>query len=724
MINLKLSLQWQLQIFIFSIFFSIAPPAYPAETAVLSVNTTSNGRLIQRYGINLGGSSAWGSEQLLSNILANPGFEPVLERSLIKTTVFNEWNFGQINDWNSRPAGFWEGATGSFITGKLAGQSFKIISHALAQNGKQLVFQTDRTLAGLTTGDIAALTKLTQGGAPARWWSEGLVQTVAHSESSGSSGMQMVSMRAIGSKAAHLASYVDSLERAGRLIPVTGEWKLSLKVRNASQTPANLRVRFAREGETVFLDVSVNPKVNWTTEQWLIKGTEALHGKGPLSLSFTLEKGEIYLDDVYLGESNPGAGGFRQATIETLKLLKPGYLRDWQGQLGDSANNRFATDMVRQPVRYRPGDAEIIHLYSIPQTLAVCKATGAIPWLVLPTTLDANEIIYFSRQLIGELKKFNIKEVVIEFGNENWNPLFESAGITSNAHHAYAVQKFSNLIRTEFAITQNAVKLNLVANARASDTEAIALLSKIESLNRIAIAPYFSYRFDNSQTLDSVIHDSFHPDDTLTIKNISHSANQKGKQISAYELNFHTTEGSASSPQRNILTSGAASGPALAARLLTNSLNGIEEQAVYALAGFDAYTSNRDLVRLFGITRDLSVKGRLRPTGVALTMLNQVTVGQLIFPVCTGEGCTDLTSAAFNGEKIRWAIVNKAREAKTVRILSGCSQQKPVAWLLDGHEPLQNNEFMESVKPISKQLGCMGQDAIFQIPAHSLLTVH
>jgi hypothetical protein len=716
-------------LFLLLLWMLIKADGAVADTeAVLSVDGIGSVITMHRYGLNLGGPSAWGSEQLLSNIVANPGFEPVLEKSLVKVSSVSANAFGQQKDWNARTEGFWDGATGAFITGKLTGKRFNVLSHQLSQSSKQLIFETDQSLLGLVNGDIVAVTKTSMGGAPAKWWSQGTVQTESVQDSDsglGPSGQQTVRLRAIGARTAQLSSYIDTLERAGRLLPVQGQWTFSFKVKSNSKTPVKLRIRFAREGETVFIDRVLSPKNEWTAEKWHFQAHESSSGRGPLGLSFTLEQGDVSLDDVYLGESTPGAGGFRNTVVSTLKNLHPGYLRDWQGQLGDTAFNRFAPEFSRQPVRYRPGESEIIHTYGIPQVLALCKETGATPWLIFPSTLDQQDSRLFARQLKTELIRLKISEAVLEFGNENWNALFEAGGITAVSQHIQAITHAFEIVRTEFTTAApTAPKLTFVANARLGDTDSFRVLSSSPMVDRVAMAPYFMYNFDAAQSLDSAIQDSFTPGDQDQLKKAHLTARQQGKYVSAYELNFHTTEGTASAVQRNVLSSGAASGPALAARLLSNSLLGIQEQAVYVLAGFDAYTANQKLVRLFGITRDLSVPDRLRPTGVALTMLNRVVGGKLIEPTCSGSDCAELVSAAFVDEGTRWAIVNRGATPKKLRLRQGCSGKRTEAWLLDGHDSLQNNEFTDTVKPEMVEVTCQGKDAAFVLPARSLLTLN
>jgi hypothetical protein len=76
---------------------------------------------------------------------------------------------------------------------------------------------------------------------------------------------------------------------------------------------------------------------------------------------------------------------------------------------------------------------------------------------------------------------------------------------------------------------------------------------------------------------------------------------------------------------------GRASAAALGKTMLDGLTEGIRRQCVYSLAGFDLQLpGEQGAVRLFGIARDLGPTRRLRPTGLALKLLNEVVGGQMM----------------------------------------------------------------------------------------------
>jgi hypothetical protein len=102
------------------------------------------------------------------------------------------------------------------------------------------------------------------------------------------------------------------------------------------------------------------------------------------------------------------------------------------------------------------------------------------------------------------------------------------------------------------------------------------------------------------------------------------------KEIASAEVNLHTLDGNASAPERDLVTTGAAAGSALANALVQALRLGAVRQCVYVLAGYDVRLNQHlGFVKLWGIVRDLTPSGRFRPTGLALMMLNRVIAGDL-----------------------------------------------------------------------------------------------
>ena len=237
---------------------------------------------------------------------------------------------------------------------------------------------------------------------------------------------------------------------------------------------------------------------------------------------------------------------------------------------------------------------------------------------------------------------------------------------------------------------------------------------------RVAVAPYFLYRLDAGTKLPAAQRAAFGEDGEL-IRREAQTARAQGKRLAVYEENFHTTLGTADAASRDAVVAGAASGPALARRLLQGTLAGIREQAVYSFAGFDSYLQEgKGLVRLWGVTRDLAYADRLRPTGLALAMLNRVAGGAAQAVRCSGTRCDDLTAVSFDGGR-RFAVVSGRAEA--VSVLVPCPQDVLQMDLLDGSNPALNNENATRIVTKALVIACRDGQAVFSLPAYSLATL-
>ncbi len=670
---------------------------------------------LPRYGLNLGGSGTWGAEQLRANVLGNPGFEAVLDRSILVVSAVDGARVVDDSAWLARADGFWRGGTYDIRSGAAAGTQGRIIdSRKPVGGGTEIVL--DGPVGQLGSGDVAVLTRTVDPEPAPAWWT-GRGSQIAGTEEDrrpGSPGRRALRLLATPERPAELLHYFDNIaDRAGKLLPVRGRWKLELWARSSSPA-ARLQLHFDRNGHEVFLDVELAPTPDWQQHVFEFEGRDD-GPPGVLTLSVRATRGEVLIDDAYLGEISPGAGGFRRAVVDTLKTLRPGFLRDWQGQLGDTLDNRIAGSQGHRPVRYRPGEGEIQNHYGLADFFALCAEVGAQPWVVAPTTLDDDEWRRFGAWLRTAADRHRFDTIMLEFGNENWNELFRPAGIPRAAAHAAVADRAFRLLREG---SRGDARIVTVANAQFVNPDSprdIGLRSGEAS--RIAVAPYFLYTLDAGTTLAGAQRAAFRESDELIRQEAATAAHQ-GKRLAVYEENFHTTLGNADPSLRNALVTGATSGPALARRLLQGTLAGIREQAVYRLAGFDSYVQEgKGLVRLWGVTRDLSVADRLRPTGLALSMLNRVAGGGAQAMACSGAPCAGLTAVAFDQGR-RLAVVSARDEPASLSL--PCAQEELQLELLDGSLPEPNNEEDVEVMARTAALTCRDGRATFVLPAYSL----
>ncbi len=62
-----------------------------------------------RIGLNLADWSTWGAAQFMANVLKNPGFEGVIDRTLVIVSQADFRGFSDDTSWTGRPDGFWAG---------------------------------------------------------------------------------------------------------------------------------------------------------------------------------------------------------------------------------------------------------------------------------------------------------------------------------------------------------------------------------------------------------------------------------------------------------------------------------------------------------------------------------------------------------------------------------------------------------------------------------------
>jgi len=674
---------------------------------------------LPRYGLNLGGSGTWGAEQLRANILTNPGFEAVLDRSLL---IVGERGFRQLvddNNWLARADGFWTGARYDIRSGVAAGRSGRVLDSRKRVDG-HAVISTDAGADEASVGDVVVLTRHHDPKPAPGWWLDpGPVTSAFGDTPPASPGRQSLRLQATPWVPSGLHHYFDNIgDRAGKLLPVRGRWRLALWAR-APAADATLHVHFDRGGHTLFLAVDITPGSRW---QHYVYDFDAQDDGPPgvLTLGLQARGGEIRIDDAYLGEIDAGVGGFRRQVLDTLKTLRPGFLRDWQGQLGDTLANRLAPPQGHQPVRYRPGDTEHQFHYGLPDFLTLCAAVGAQPWVVAPTTLDDTEWQRLGTYLHRAADRHGFHTLLVEFGNENWNPLFRPGGIPDPARHAAVADRAFRLLRIG---SGNDERILTVANAQFADPASPRQMgARSRAADRVAVAPYFLFRLEAGVSAILARQLAFADSDEL-LREEARTASAQGKRLSVYEENFHTTLGSADPDSRNRLVSSAASGAALARRLLQGTLAGVREQAVYSFAGFDSYLQQgQGLVRLWGITRDLAAANRLRPTGLALQLLNSVAGGRARRVDCEGDACAELTAVAFDDDRL--AVVSASSQPVPLGVSLACpSGQLTLDWL-DGSALEATNESETRVHIQTRQLDCLKGQVRLTLPAYSLGVIH
>jgi hypothetical protein len=143
----------------------------------------------------------------------------------------------------------------------------------------------------------------------------------------------------------------------------------------------------------------------------------------------------------------------------------------------------------------------------------------------------------------------------------------------------------------------------------------------------LAIAPYYlgdpdELGGDDAAFLDWALAQPYHAREDL--QEFHDLVTPPGHSLTIYELNFHTTGGGLDEGTRNDWVTSRVGGELLARTMLMNQRDlQMPVQNAFALAQY-SYHYGGGYVRLWGMVRDLTATERLRPTFLAVTLVNQV----------------------------------------------------------------------------------------------------
>ncbi len=677
-----------------------------------------------RFGVNLGTWTSWGAEQLASNVVMNPGFEGQLDRAIV---IVGQAGLGRFTDDQAalaRPDGFWEHARFDVRTGYSAGQSGEILQSRASGPGGLPSFLTRAGSPEVEPGDVVTLTKISESERPSQWWfaeGNGALYTPAVGETRpGSGGARSLRVSVAPSGRAEVVSYFDAIgDRAGKLLPLTGTWRLSFWSR-LDEGRAKIRVTLQREGSVPVVRQELVPGREWQkTEVEFAASDTGPAGKAALRFEVTgAPSGEILLDDVDLRRASDSRSAFRGEVVSALKALRPGWLRDWEGQLGDTFENRTAPAEGRRTSRYRPGGTEQTGFsYGLGEFLDLALEVDASPWIVVPTTFTDEECGRLGAYLNGNPRYVRFREIVVEFGNENWNTLFRPAGIPHPGTHGEAADRcFANLRRTA-----GGRPLRTLINAQhANPTAVAAFASASGSADLVGVAPYFLNGLD-AGLAPAAGRVKLFEGDSGHLAQIASIAQKQHRELAVYEVNLHTDAGSAPDYERRLVTSGVASATALAKTMLDALALGTRRQCVYTLAGFDnSRQDHKDFVRLWGIARDLASGVHFRPTGLGLKLMNEALGGEMVRTAVDDKA---INAYAFHEGK-RWATVlaSTSATARKVQVEIPVGATAPTVLIrLQGDAEGATNEDGEHVTIQTEAIRFQGQMAVVTMRPFELL---
>lgn len=712
------------------LFLTLQPAMAQEPPAHYQVAPTAVYDKPERIGVNIGTWTTYGAQQLNSNILMNPGFEGDIDRVFVFVNS-TTWNtFFDQPGWGYDD-GYWDGASYRVMSGASEGATGTVVSSLYANPTNDLpAYTTDGALPALSSLDAIVLSKTTNTDPVPIWWIPypeliAVDPTQARPHSPGTQSLRMTPGDPVP---AEVNFYLDAeSDHAGKFLVVSGPWKFSIWAKATAETPV-LQVMFRRiNGTEPFLLTTFDLTSEWKEYTIEFTGEDTGYAQTlQLQILATGSDGSIWVDDVFLGpiQSNPSFP-FRKEVVELLSELRPSFLRDTQGQLGDSFANRIQALWGRRAVssRFYAAPRSLSTCYSINDLLTLCKAVGSNPWIVVPPVFTPEEAFNLGKFLGKKASKKDFSKVIVEFGNENWNYQFRSTGIPyADVHGVVAEKTFENIV----AGAGRGVNLIKVVNGQyVSPSVTMDFLNSTPSADAVAVAPYFFPVFDSStselENLTALFSTDTYMADTAALVA---GANSK---LFVYETNLTTVDGDASAEERDTYTAGAAAGASLAMRLLNNILLKVDPQCIYCFTQYDIYSfSAGGFVKLWGISRDLSPTLLLRPQGLAMSMLNQVIGGKVYNAAPqSGETLDNLVVVAFRkNEKWDFAAVNPNPDPANVQVSfpnDGRALPFKLVTLNYAASPLDTNEEAENVTLLTSTITQDARTATFTIPAWGLV---
>jgi len=651
--------------------FSPAARAQQAKTAITVTDKVKVPR-VKRFGINLGGCAYWGSGQILKNYVhRNPGFEGQIFQSVVRVKSGTPTGFVESDAGGRWADGFWDGAKYEVIWGKAKGRKGTIKRHIVAGGkGRGATFVFSKPGPAPAEGDYVVLRRTIAGDPTGGWWATTKGEARFEVESGdlppATAGKRCLRVSALGpGDRANLAAYFDSSSAGGLpFLLLRGKHRLSFWAKGLGGS-REIRISLRRLS---------NPNRRWLAKRLVLDGQwrhyeidfDADDGLSPgtIALDFTAQKSAFLLDDVSLvglEEKNPTV--FRDAVVEALKELRPGIIRYWAGQLGESLDNQLAPPFGRLRSGYSrwSGRASDIH-YSLHEFLELCEYVGADPWYVFPITFSNEEmrnlIEYLAggpdtpygavRARLGHEHPWTdvFDRIHLEFGNEAWNAIFKGGTIEYPIPYGERGDELYSIARSSPFFS--AAKFDLVLGGQAVYVGRNKQIQNASTHHdSFSIAPYLYHRVDEYSTVEDLFGPLFAMPEMLTrtgyirqnydmIRRSPHPV-----AMSVYEVNLHTTSGRIPQDALDKLTPSLGAGLAVACHMLNMLAScAVRDQCLFSLAGFQYRRSDKKMVRLWGVVRDLGVTNRKRPQYLAVKLCNLALRGDLVETVHTGADPT------------------------------------------------------------------------------------
>ena len=624
---------------------------------------------VTRLGINLGEQTYYDSGQMTKNLLyRNPGFEGMEYRSILHCLVGGAGTCIDTRHAFQWPTGFWDGARYEVIDGGASGQRGKVTKSGPSNDGSGGGYglRLDGR-AAIGAGDWLAVSKEFPGDPASGWWPS--MQGGAHLEAERkdlsplTAGRQALRVEAGNpDQSAEIKSYFDTTE--GRsFLRLKGAYRLSFRAKSLSGAQLiHVCVKRIANPTRVYLDRDIPLTRSWGDYQADFNADEEAAVAAPVEVSFSVNEEALLLDDVDLEQTSgrrSNGTAFRDEVVDTLKELHPGVLRlmSSHAELGSTIDNLLKVPMARQRSGFSTWSSSMEDIpVGIPEFLELSSEVGAEPWIVAPTAMSREEAVELAEYLAGapstvggairvaqgrrEPWTHAFRTIHIELGNETWNGIFQGETIEDAAEYGRRANQVFGAFRT--AAGPDRAQFDLVVGAfTAVPDRNSSLLTAASQADSLAIAPYLMHSVTNWKSDDDLFGPLLAQPEQMSRDGVVEAArvSARGRQLAVYEVNLHTTEGTAPADVLNRFTPSAAAGIAVTGHMLRMMRDqGIRDEMLFSLPQFDFKRSDGTPVRLWGSVVEMG--GRWRPQLITEALANRAMRGEMVRVEVSGENPT------------------------------------------------------------------------------------
>jgi hypothetical protein len=648
-------------------------------TTRLSVSTEVLLPSVTRLGINLGEQDFYDSGQMNRNLIfRNSGFEGLAYRSIFHCVQGSAGSCTDTRNGIQFPDKFWNGAAVEVMDGPAIG-SRGVVDATSSSGGFTFLLS-----GGIQVhpGDWISVYKGFYGEPTAGWWPKSGGNATFSPERldlpPGTEGRQALRMTALERGSwAQITSYFDTFEGV-TFLRLRGHYRLSFRAKSvAGGHMFHVHVGRLVPGLARYLNRDLPLTNKWADYSLEFDVHEGQLPPASVEVALAVSGGEVLLDDVSLVKTDGDLANhtvFRDEVLESLRQLHPGVLRMMGSgeELGSTLENLLSPvgGRVRSGYMSNYTPTEDISI-SIPEFLELCQEVDTEPWITLPAATSPAEARRLAEYLAGPVSTpggalrsaaghpepwtHAFKTLHIELGNETWNTVYQGETIDDPA----AFGRRANLIFAAFrgAAAKSASSFDLIVGTNFSDPyRNRALLGAAHEANSLAIAPYLMADVTRWNSDDDLFAPLLAQPEQMDRDGFVHAsqASAGGRQLAVYEVNLHSTRGTATGPVLDRLTPSTAAGIAVTSHMLRMMRDlGVRNQALFSLPQYQFKRSDGTPVRLWGSVVEMGKDGRKRPQFLAEAMANRVLHGNLVRVTRSGADPTRDQPLANDGVDIR-----------------------------------------------------------------------